>query len=203
MITAVYSGTFDPIHIGHAAIAAYISALPEIERVLMLVSPLNPLKQDSTRLFSDRQRLEMARMAMAGDSRIEVSDLESELPRPNYTVNTLNALHTTYPDIAFRLVVGADNLRDIHLWKQPEEILRRYGLIVFPRPHIDISLSQIKAIEDSYTAPGSILYLADAPVFDISSTFVRNMLASGMDAHHFVPESAYHYLTEIMNNQRC
>ena len=136
MITAVYSGTFDPIHIGHAAIAAYISALPEIERVLMLVSPLNPLKQDSTRLFSDRQRLEMARMAMAGDSRIEVSDLESELPRPNYTVNTLNALHTTYPDIAFRLVVGADNLRDIHLWKQP---LRAYRIPASAYRHILIA----------------------------------------------------------------
>lgn len=199
MFTAVYSGTFDPIHLGHAAMAAYVSQQPDVSRVLMLVSPLNPLKQGSTRLFTDEQRLQMVRDTMAADSRIEVSDFEWQLPRPSYTIHTLDALRRRLPGEQLRLVVGADNLADISRWRSPERIIGDYGLIVYPRPGISMDVDTADQISRAYGHPGAITYLEGAPVFDISSTFIRRQLAVGRSVRHFVPDAACRLIDSILN----
>ncbi len=128
MEIGIYGGTFDPVHIGHAVVGSYVAQFGGVDEVWMLVSPLNPLKDGQRRLFTDCQRLEMARLAMAGCPRVRVSGFEMSLPVPSYTYGTLCALRDSYPEHSFRLVAGADNLRDFRLWRNPGGILREFGL---------------------------------------------------------------------------
>lgn len=190
MKTGVYGGSFDPIHAGHAAMARYVAENAGLDRVMMLVSPLNPLKTGAPPMFSDEERLSMAREAMKGTDRVEVSGFEMDLPRPSYTLQTLEALSKTFPDDDFSLVIGADNLLSFNRWKEPEKLLRRFGLIVYPRPGVNLTREMISGIENEYGSPGKIVYLADAPVTDISSTSLRRKLTEGSDLRGLIPEGA-------------
>ena len=133
MEIGIYGGTFDPVHIGHAVVGSYVAQFGGVDEVWMLVSPLNPLKDGPRRLFTDCQRLEMARLAMAGCPRVRVSGFEMSLPVPSYTYGTLCALRDSYPEHSFRLVAGADNLRDFRLWRNPGGIMTlriRYAILL-------------------------------------------------------------------------
>ena len=151
------------MEIGHAVVGSYVAQFGGVDEVWMLVSPLNPLKDGQRRLFTDCQRLEMARLAMAGCPRVRVSGFEMSLPVPSYTYGTLCALRDSYPEHSFRLVAGADNLRDFRLWRNPGGILREFGLLVYPRPGVVLTPEFISGMEMDYDAPDSIHYLADAP----------------------------------------
>lgn len=130
-VTGVYGGSFNPIHLGHTAMAAEIVHRGMVDEMWLVVSPQNPLKHDG--LWDDAFRLSLARVAVEGIGGVEVSDVEFSLPRPNYMINTLETLSSRYPDRDFVLVIGMDNWECFHRWHRSEEILGRYPLIVLPR----------------------------------------------------------------------
>ena len=136
--TGVFSGSFNPIHIGHLALANYLCEYGEVDEVWFLVTPQNPFKQKAE-LLGDDLRLEMVRRAVAGYPRFVASDFEFRLPRPSYTVNTLHHLAEAYPDREFYLIIGADNWASFAQWKSPEEILAHHHLLIYPRRPYEVA----------------------------------------------------------------
>lgn len=182
---AVYSGSFDPIHIGHTMVASYIAQFAGVDEVWMLVSPLNPLKAAASPPASPLQRLDMARLAIGDAERIRVSDFELSMPLPTYSYRTLCALSERFPDCSFSLVVGSDNILLFDRWRNYREILSRFGVIVYPRPGYPADPDKL---------PEGATLLPDAPTADISSTFIREAIASGFDMRFFIPAAAAEYI---------
>lgn len=167
--TAIYGGSFNPIHLGHTSLGDWLCQEGYVEELWFLVSPLNPLKQQDTTLLDDAARLDLARLAVEEKSTLRVSDFEMHMPRPSYMVHTLEALRSTYPDREFVLVIGADNWLAFPRWYQPEEIMAHHNLLVYPREGYDI---------DPATLPQEV-QLVNAPLYPISSTDIRHAIARG------------------------
>ncbi len=165
-VIGIYGGTFDPPHLGHLGVAGYIVRKGFVDEVWMMVSPLNPLKVNKD-ISSDDDRIEMCRLLTAGIDKIKVSDFEFGLERPSYTIDTLRSLHENYPDFRFLLIIGEDNLDSLHLWKEPESILKEFGLIVYPRPGSNPGENKI---------PQGCRLLKEVKEMDISSTYIREMI---------------------------
>src|SRR4030042_6582715 len=129
----LYFGSFNPIHIGHIAIAGYMLEFTTLEEVWFVVSPHNPLKKKE-RLLDNYQRLHMANLAIGNNDRIRASDIEFKLPVPSFTIDTLTYLEEKYPDHKFFLIMGEDNLYTLNKWKNAEELVRNFPIYVYPRP---------------------------------------------------------------------
>ncbi len=176
MKIAVYSGSFNPLHIGHKAIIEYLTGKMDFDEVYLIVSPQNPLKgpcDDPDGI----KRTEAAKKAVSAYGlKAKVDDIEIGMPAPQYTINTLDALKRREPDNEFTLVIGADNLARMHMWKDYRRILSEYGVLVYPRKGYDM-----KRICDGLMAESGKyrITLADAPTVDVSSTEIRKGLASG------------------------
>lgn len=176
MKIAVYSGSFNPLHIGHKAIIEYLTGKMDFDEVYLIVSPQNPLKgpcDDPDGI----KRTEAAKKAVSAYGlKAKVDDIETGMPAPQYTINTLDALKRREPDNDFTLVIGADNLDRMHMWKDYRRILSEYGVLVYPRKGYDM-----KRICDGLMAESGKyrITLADAPTVDVSSTEIREGLASG------------------------
>ncbi|MGL4519150.1 MAG: nicotinate (nicotinamide) nucleotide adenylyltransferase [Phocaeicola sp.] len=179
--TALFGGSFNPIHIGHLALANYLCEWGEVDELWFLVSPQNPLKREGNELWDDQLRLELVEAAIAHYPKFKVCTIEFELPRPSYTIHTLRALSKQYPDRDFTLVIGADNWQLFPRWSQPEEILANYSLLVYPRPGYEI---------DESTLPPQV-QLVQTPLIEISSTFIRKSLAAGKDVRYFLHPAVY------------
>ncbi|NNE55259.1 MAG: nicotinate-nucleotide adenylyltransferase, partial [Flavobacteriales bacterium] len=128
----LYFGTFNPIHIGHLIIANYMANHTDLDEVWLVVTPHNPFK-DQSALLPDHHRLQMAYLAIKDNMKLQVSDIEFDLPKPNYTINTLESLVEKYPDHKFTLIMGEDNLRSFDRWKRYEDILASFPIKVYPR----------------------------------------------------------------------
>ncbi|MCF6358786.1 MAG: nicotinate-nucleotide adenylyltransferase, partial [Draconibacterium sp.] len=128
----LYFGSYNPVHIGHLAIANYMVEYTDIDQLWFVISPQNPHKK-KTNLLDDYQRLEMVYRAVEGDDRLRASNIEFNLPKPSYTINTLAYLSEQHPDYQFRILMGSDNLEHFHKWKNYEAIVENYGVIVYPR----------------------------------------------------------------------
>lgn len=178
MVTGLFFGSFNPIHNGHLAIARNLLDHGYCERVWFVVSPQNPWKKDLS-LLDERKRFEIVETAIDGDERMEASDIEFAMPRPSYTFQTLQALEERFPADRFALIMGGDNLKKFHLWKNHEAILAHFPLLVYPRP--GESLPEI-------TDPNIVV--VDAPASSISSTEIRERIAEGEDVSAFVPRAA-------------
>jgi nicotinate-nucleotide adenylyltransferase len=163
-------------------LASYIAQSGEVDGVWMVLSPCNPLK-DGTEMASEEDRLNMLRLACEDVDFLTVSDIELSLPRPSYTIDTLNALSEQNPEIDFELIVGGDNLNIFDRWRDSNTILDKYGLIVYPRPGYKIK-------ED---IDGRIK-VVDAPMVEISSTFIRQAISERKDVNFFVPPKVYQYI---------
>lgn len=181
MKVAVYSGSFDPLHIGHLAILESLCAMGEFGAVYLVVSPQNPLKPSEksenayARLSAAREAVSRHPELVSGPpTQVRVEDIEFFLPRPNYTISTLDALRAREPENEFTLVMGADSLCDIRRWKDWERILTDYGVIVYPRSGYDIS--ELELNDKRYR-----IRIMDAPVVDVSSTQIRELLSRGKD----------------------
>lgn len=175
-ITGLFFGSFNPIHSGHLIIAQYMLDYTDLTEVWFVVSPQNPFKQGS-QLLPGVQRLDMVQMAIEGNDQFVASDIELWLGTPSYTVHTLDALQSQYPGRAFALIMGADNLAMFHLWKDYERMAGRYDIYVYPRPgHFpDITVMQPN------------IKLVKAPLMEISSSMIRDMLSTGKRPDYMLP----------------
>ncbi len=186
MIIGLYFGSFNPIHIGHLAIANFMVELSELDQLWFVVSPQNPLKEKKS-LLQDYHRLEMVRLAVEDDDRFRASDIEFKLPTPSYTIDTLTYLEEKHPGMQFQLVMGADGLRTFHKWKHAELIIEKYHRLIYPRPGTDK--------ETASRLPNATL--VNAPMMEISSSFIRQAIKEGKDVRHLVPARAYTYMREM------
>lgn len=185
MIIGIYSGSFDPIHTGHAMLANYVAQSGVVDRVWLMVSRHNPLKDNDT-LASEADRLAMASLVAARCKNVEVSDFEMHLPSPSYTIDTLDALSAAYPCHTFKIIIGSDNWLAFNLWKDHKRILSDYGVIIYPRPGANIA----------GPIPSGAEYLEKAPIAEISSTAIRKGLAEGRNECFMIPESIASYIEE-------
>lgn len=175
MRIAVYGGTFDPPHYGHIGVARSVLDCGIADQTWVMVSPLNPLKRDRA-LTSEEDRLKMVREAMEGERGIIVSDFEFHLPRPTYTITTLRALRRAYPEHHFRLLIGSDNLLNMHRWKEARSIVQEFGIIVYPRPGSEPGNNAeelLRQIGLSDCPADKVCILQGVETFDISSTQIR------------------------------
>ena len=173
----IFGGSFNPIHVGHIAIARELLTLAQLDEVWFLVSPLNPFKKAATDLLDDDKRLLMAQRALRGEARLKASDYEFHLPKPSYTWNTLRHLKADYPDKQFVLIIGADNWLAFDRWARPDYILSHFDIAVYARPDCPI---------DAASLPPRV-HLYNMGLFDISSTLIRSRLREGLPVVGLVP----------------
>jgi len=188
MKVGLYFGSFNPIHIGHLVIANHMVEFSNLDQVWFVVTPHNPFKNKSS-LLDDYQRLEMVYLATKDYTKLKPSDIEFKLPQPNYTVNTLAYLQEKYPDLEFALIMGEDNLKSFHKWKNYEVILENHHIYVYPR----ISEDKVKTPFDGHKK----IHLIDAPIMELSSTFIRKAIKAGKNVKPMLPEHTWNYLDEM------
>lgn len=185
MKIGLYFGTFNPIHVGHLIIANHMAEHADLDQVWMVVTPHNPLKKKNT-LLDDYHRLQMVHLATDSFEKLKPSDIEFKLSQPNYTVNTLVHLQEKYPNHEFSLIMGEDNLKTLHKWKNYEVILQNYDIYVYPR---------ISAEEENIELKNHPkIHLIDAPIVEISSTFIRNNIKEGKNVQPLLPEKVWEYI---------
>lgn len=185
MKIGLYFGTFNPIHVGHLIIANHMAEHSDLDQVWMVVTPHNPLKKKST-LLDDYHRLQMVFLATEDFPKIKPSDIEFKLPQPNYTVNTLVHLEEKYPNYEFSLIMGEDNLKSLHKWKNYEVILERHDIYVYPR------ISSEEENVEFKNHPK--IHLIDAPVVEISATFIRDNIKKGKNIQPLLPAKVWDYI---------
>ena len=187
MKVGLYFGTFNPIHVGHLIIANHFAEHSDLEEVWCVVTPQNPFKTKQS-VLDNHQRLEMVYLATKEYPKIKPSDIEFQLPQPNYTVHSLAYLEEKYPKHEFALIMGEDNLASLPKWKNAEVLLDRYPIYVYPRK-----------IEQSYAAVDSkgTIIKVDAPIIEISSSFIRKSIKSAENIRPLLPESVWVYLDEM------
>ena len=185
----LYFGTFNPIHIGHLAIANHMVEFSDLDEVWMVVTPHNPFKKKSS-LLDNHHRLEMVYKATEAYQKINPTDIEFKLPQPNYTISTLVHLEEKYPDKKFCLIMGADNLKSFHKWKNYEAILEGYPIYVYPRISTGV-------VPEKFQNHPKITEVK-APIMEISSTFIRNSIKNKKNIKPLLPESVWDYI-DLMN----
>jgi len=184
----LFFGTFNPIHIGHLIIGNHFVEHSDLDEVWFVVTPHNPHKKKSN-LLDDNHRLAMVRIAVEDYSNLKASNIEFDLPQPNYTVNTLIHLEEKFPDHHFSLIMGEDNLKSFHKWKNYDVILNRHSIYVYPR----ISNGEIL---DQWLKEKSIS-LVNAPIMELSSTFIRKSIQQGKNIRPLLPHAVWTYLDEM------
>jgi nicotinate-nucleotide adenylyltransferase len=188
----LYFGSFNPIHIGHIAIAGYMTEFAGLGQVWFVVSPQNPLKRKET-LLADHQRLYMTQLAIGDNDRLKASDIEFRMTLPSYTIDTLTFLQEKFPNHKFCLVMGEDNLYTLHKWKNAEELISKYDIYYYPRPDC---IKPSSTVLDHILTEAKI-HRADAPRMDISGTFIRNGIKHGKNMSYFLPATVWKYIKEM------
>lgn len=187
MKIGLYFGTFNPIHIGHLIIANHMSEYANLDQIWMMVTPHNPLKKKTT-LLDDFQRLHLVFLATEDYPKLKPSDFEFKLLQPNYTVNTLAHLQDKFPQHEFALIMGEDNLKTFHKWKNWEVILQNHDIYVYPRISSETENSTLKNHPK--------IHLIDAPVVEISSTFIRNNIKNKKNVQPLLPAKVWEYVDQ-------
>ena len=184
--TGLFFGSFNPVHLGHLAIAGYMAEFTDMDEVWFVVSPQSPVKKKE-QMLDGRQRLMMLNLAIENNPRLRATDIEFSLPLPSYTIHTLLHLKEKYPAREFSLIMGADNLAGLHRWKNHEQILGNYKIYVYPRPGSDAGI---------YGDHPAVIF-TEAPLMEISASFIRNAVKEGRDVSFLMPEAAYNYMREM------
>lgn len=185
MKIGLYFGTYNPIHVGHLIIANHMAEFTDLDQIWMVVTPHNPLKKKAT-LLDDHHRLQMVYLATEDFQKIKPSDIEFKLLQPNYTVNTLSHLQDKYPNHEFSLIMGEDNLKTLHKWKNYEVILNNHDIFVYPRISAEPENTELKS--------NPKIHIIDAPVVEISSTFIRNNIKKGKNIQPLLPSKVWEYI---------
>ncbi|CAL2082137.1 nicotinate (nicotinamide) nucleotide adenylyltransferase [Tenacibaculum sp. 190524A05c] len=184
----LYFGTFNPIHIGHLIIANHMVENSDLDEIWMVVTPHNPFKKKSS-LLDNHHRFEMVYKATEDYDKISPSDIEFKLPQPNYTVHTLAHISEKYPSYNFNLIMGEDNLKSLHKWKNYETILEHHNVYVYPR----ISEGVVETQFDNHPK----IHRVNAPIVEISSTMVRNAIKEGKNIKPLLSSSVWKYIDEM------
>lgn len=193
----LYFGTFNPIHVGHLIIANYMADYTELDEVWLVVSPQNPFKEKAS-LLADYHRLTLVKIALEDNSKVKVSDVEFKLPKPSYTINTLVHLKENHPDIDFSLIMGEDNLRTLHKWKNHEVILDNHNIYVYPRVLTMQEKEDLKLHRtNSKLANHPRVRKVDAPVMKLSSSFIRNAIKDKRDVRYLLTDVVNKYIQEM------
>ena len=173
------------MHVGHKIIASYIPEFSDLEKVLFVVSPQNPLKKKRA-LLDQNHRLQIIRAEVEDNPKLAVSDIEFNMPQPSYTIDTLVRLSERYPENEYALIMGADNLKNFHKWKNYEQILENYSVYVYPRHGCEV--------EGTHK---NIYLIEGVPKMEISASFIRKSINEGKDVSYLIPEKAWQYIDEM------
>lgn len=176
MKIGLYFGSFNPIHIGHLIIADHIANHTDCSQVWLVVSPQNPLKPSSV-LLNEYHRLHLANLAIEGNGKLKVSDIEFKLPKPSYTIDTLTYLKEKYPDNSFVIILGSDSFENLKRWKNFEQLISNYEFLIYERPEHPVT--------ETY---GATLSIVKAPMLQISSTDIRKNIKQGKSIRYLVSE---------------
>ena len=190
MKIGLYFGTFNPVHIGHLIIANHFAEYSDLDKIWMVITPHNPFKKKKT-LLDNHHRYQLVLEAVEQYSKIEASTIEFNLPQPNYTANTLVHLQEKYPHYEFSLIMGEDNLKTLHRWKNYEAILEHHNIYVYPR----IEKEQPATKPELLKHPK--IQVVDAPVVEISATFIRKAIKEGKNCKPLLPDSVWKYIDEM------
>jgi nicotinate-nucleotide adenylyltransferase len=182
MKVGLFFGSFNPIHTGHLIIANHIANY-YTDKVWFIVSPQNPFKEPN-KLLKAESRLSLVQIAINNDNRFEASDFEFKLPTPSYTINTLKALVQQYVDYEFVIIIGSDNFKEISGWKSASEVISKYKFLIYERPGFSIT----NTFDDNQ--------ILKAPLLNISSTEIRNLIANNKCFKYLVPEKVYKEIKE-------
>ncbi|MFH1297363.1 MAG: nicotinate (nicotinamide) nucleotide adenylyltransferase [Bacteroidota bacterium] len=195
--TGLFFGSFNPIHLGHLMIASYMIEFAGIHNVWFIISPHNPLKEKST-LLPDVNRLYMVNVAVEDEPRFKASNIEFHLPQPSYTIDTLTYLQEKHSNHEFILLAGSDILPTFHKWKNHEQLLSQYQFYIYPR-HCEES-RQRRDDEATGSSPfhnhPSITFI-DAPMIEISASFIRKAVQEGKNMQYFLPVKVWEYVEEM------
>jgi len=181
----LFFGSFNPIHIGHLAIANFMLEFTDLEKIWFVISPHNPLKNKAS-LLPDYHRFEMVYKAIEDDFDMKAIDIEFKMPQPSYTIDTLVRLKEKYPQHQFVIIMGGDSLESIPKWKNYQTLLDQYQIYVYKRP-----------FAESPENLHSNVILFDAPQMDISASFIRNAISSGKNIRYFLPSKVWEYIQEM------
>lgn len=184
MKIGLYFGSFNPIHIGHLILANHIQQFTSLRQVWFVVTPRSPFKVNET-LANDYQRLEMVNLAIENYPNLCSSNVEFDLPQPNYTIHTLAHLRERFPQHTFSIIMGEDNLTHLHKWKNADFMVKEYDIYVYPRKHKDVKKPQV----DMHR-----IHHVDAPLIEISSTFIRKSIAQGKNMRPLLPTEVFQYM---------
>ena len=190
----LYFGTFNPIHVGHLIIANYMADYTELDEVWLVVSPQNPLKKKET-LLKDHHRLSLVRIALEDNTKLMASNIEFDLPIPSYTINTLVHLKEKYETYEFHLIMGEDNLRSFHKWKNHEKIINNHKIFVYPRVLTEQEMED-NTIEFSSFNHSNVIR-CQAPIMKISSSFIRKAIKNGKDVRYLLTPEVFKYVDEM------
>ncbi len=180
MKTALYFGSFNPVHIGHLIIAQQVVESGAADKLWFVVSPHNPLKP-STTLLNEYHRLHLVELAIEGNAKFRASNVEFSLPKPSFTIDTLTYLAERQPEQEFSVVMGGDSIQNIRRWKNWETLVKRHEIIVYNRPGFDVP-------ED---LPGARITVLDAPLLEISATFIRERIKAAGSVRYLLPDAVW------------
>lgn len=183
MKIGLFFGSFNPIHIGHLIIANFMATHTDLKQVWLVVTPQNPLKKKQT-LARDFDRLHLVRLAIGDNPKLKASNIEFDLPKPSYTIDTLTYLKEKYPKEEFVLIMGGDNIATLHKWKNYEQILANHQIYVYSRPKYELGA----------LATHPQVHLFDAPLMDISASYIRKCIKDGKSVQYMVKEEVFEYL---------
>lgn len=185
MNIGLYFGSFNPVHVGHLIIANHVVNNTPLDQVWFIVSPQNPFKNSSA-LLNEYDRLHLVNIAIEGENKLRASNVEFKLPKPSYTIDTLTYLHEKYPQHTFSIIMGSDGFQNIDKWKNYELLIKNYSFFIYKRPGFDIDKSF-----------GAAITVLEAPLLDISSTHIRNMIKERRSVRFLVTDKV---LEEIEKN---
>lgn len=185
MKIGLFFGSFNPMHVGHKVIASYMVEFSDLEKVVFVVSPQNPFKEKKS-LLNQHHRLQIIRVEVSDNNKLDVSDIEFKMPKPSYTIDTLVRLKENYPQNEYAIIIGSDNLQSFHKWKNYEQILEDYSIYVYPRPGFEINGSH-----------KNIHIVNGVPQMEISASFIRTSIKEEKDVSYLMPEKVWQYIDEM------